>query len=491
MKPYGLGKYGPGIIGGIALTLLISPFRAVIDFSNIALLYVLLVVVTAIWSGRGPAIVAAFLGSLAFAYVFVPPYFSLAITEDQHLLSALIMLVVALLVGHLTSKLKNHVESAEARERHSRALYVLASQLTATQTAEEARDISEHFLTTLFSAENVRILSPDTFDDLPAPLSPAGLADIIASRNLAALPVPDTTRSYMVLPLRMSRGLQGVLVFTLDDPSVVTGYIRESLETMSSVVAVALERVHYAELAKNTEVKMASETLRGTILSALSHDLRTPLTALVGLADTVAEGRAAQPDKQRAMMLAIRDQALGINRLVGNLLEMARLQSGAVTLNKEWQPVEEVIGASLQQMRLQLEGHRVTVKIMPALPPVAFDAVLIERAICNLLENAAKYSPLDSEIILSAERLHEWLDIAVCDRGKGLPEGDVSELFGVFRRGQRESNIPGLGLGLAIVRNIVEAHGGSVDAHNRKDGGACFRFWLPLDQPPAELAVES
>jgi len=487
IKPDGLAKYGLGIIGCIALTLLITPFRAVIDLSNIALLYVLLVVTTAIWSGRGPAIVTAVLGSLAFAYVFVPPYFSLAITEPQHLISALIMLVVAVLVGHLTATLKHHVETAEARERQSRALYVLASQLTAAQSSADVLEFSRQLLTTLFRADEVRVLSPGGLDDLPAPLTPAGLADIVASRNLTTLPVPGTTRVQVVVPLRAARGLQSVLVFVLDDATVLSGSIREFLETMSSVVAVAMERIRFAELAKATEVKMASETLRSTILSALSHDLRTPLTALVGLADTVAEGRAVQPDKQRTMMLAIRDQALTINRLVGNLLEMARLQSGAVTLNKEWQPVEEVIGSSLQQMRLQLEEHPVTVKIMPGLPPVAFDAVLIERVLCNLLENAAKYSPPGSEIVLSVEQLEDWLEIAVFDRGPGLPAGNASELFGLFRRGQRESNIPGLGLGLAIVRSIVVAHGGTVDAQSRNDGGACFRVWLPLGHPPAEL----
>jgi two-component system sensor histidine kinase KdpD len=265
------------------------------------------------------------------------------------------------------------------------------------------------------------------------------------------------------------------------------------LETMASVVAVALERIHYAELAKTTEVRMASETLRSTILSALSHDLRTPLTALVGMADTLAEGRAAEPEKQRAMILAIRDQGLTINRLVSNLLEMARLQSGAVTLNKEWQPVEEVIGASLQQVRLQLDGHPIKVEIMPLLPPIEIDAVLMERALCNLLENAAKYSPPGTGIDLSARQMNNWLEIAVCDRGPGLPKGSEAEIFGLFRRGQRESNIPGVGLGLAIVRTIVEAHGGSVDADNRSDGGACFRLRLPMGAPPhvAELEAEA
>lgn len=486
IRPYGLG-----IFGCIALTLLIAPLRTAIDLSNIALLYVLLVVATAVWSGRGPAVVTALLGSLAFAYVFVPPYFSLAITEGQHLITALIMLGVALLVGHLTSTLKNHVEAAKVREQHSRALYVLASQLTAAQTPADVLKISNHFLTTSFSVNDVRIFSPDAFDNLPAPLSPADLADIIASRNLATVPVPGTTRALTVVPLRVARGLQGVLGFVLDDVDTLTGYARELLEIMASVVAVALERIHCAELAKTTEVKMASETLRSTILSALSHDLRTPLTALVGMADTLAEGRAAEPEKQRAMIVAIRDQGLTINRLVSNLLEMARLQSGAVTLNKAWQPVEEVIGASLQQMRMQLDGHPVKVEIMSMLPPVEIDSVLMERALCNLLENATKYSPPGTGIDLSAGQVNNWLEIEICDRGPGLPDGCEAEIFGLFRRGQCESNIPGVGLGLAIVRTIVEAHGGRVDAENRSDGGACFKVRLPMETPPLVAELEA
>lgn len=484
-------SYGLGILACVALTLLIAPLRAAIDLSNVALFYVLLVVVMAVWSGRGPAAVTALLASLAFAYVFVPPAFSLAITQAQHLITASIMLGVALLVGHLTSRLKRHVEHAELREQHSRALYLLASQLTAARTRTDVLGISEHFLATLFRVDDLRILAPGAAEALPEPLTPAGLADIVASRNLAILAVPSRGRTLTAVPLRVSKGLQGVLVFALDDATTLTAQVRELLETMASVVAVALERIHYADLARATGVRMASESLRNTILSALSHDLRTPLTALVGMADTVAEGRTAHPGDQQAMIVAIRDQALTINRLVSNLLEMARLQSGEITLNKAWQPVEEVVGASLQQMRLQLAQHPVKVEIMPALPPLEFDAVLMERALCNLLENAAKYSPPESEITLSATQAGNWLEISVCDRGPGLPTAEQAELFGLFRRGQRESNIPGVGLGLAIVRNIVEAHGGSVDATDRSGGGACFSLRLPLGEPPhvAELEV--
>lgn len=210
---------------------------------------------------------------------------------------------------------------------------------------------------------------------------------------------------------------------------------------------------------------------------------------MVGLADTLGLGKVS-PERQKSMLAALRNQALSINQLVTNLLDMARLRSGGIELNEAWQPIEEVIGAALQQVRSHWKDREVTLDIPAGLPPLRFDAVLVERVLWNLLENAIKYSPTDTPVELVVRRVGEWLDVMVCDWGPGLPAEGGEELFGMFRRGQAESSIPGVGLGLAIARGIAEAHGGQVLAENRLGGGACFRLRLPIGNPPALEELE-
>lgn len=483
-----LGAYLRACAGVVLGTLFASPLRGVIDLSNLALLYVLAVVITGVRYGRGPAVVSALLGSLAFAYVFVPPHFSLAITEGQYILSALIMLGVALVVGHLTSALKRHAEFAEEKSLHSKALYDLARQLTGALTPVAVAEITARFLAEIFQAGDSRIILPADFPSPPPPASAALLNSCVERKHLVSCPTLPG-HSFVLLPLQASTGLLGILGFDIDSAKLTSKGYAELLETMGSVVAVALERAHYAEVARESEIKHAAESLRSSILSALSHDLRTPLTALVGMADTLALGRIS-PERQRAMLLALRGRALAINQLVTNLLDMARLRSGAIELNEAWQPIEEVIGSVLQSARSQWEEREIAVHIPPDLPPLRFDAVLIERVLWNLLENACKYSPAERPIELRVRRQEEQVEVAVCDRGPGLPPGDAEDLFGLFRRGQAESDIPGVGLGLAIARSIAEAHGGEVGAGNRPGGGACFWLRLRLGNPPSLRELE-
>lgn len=468
---------------GILLgTLVATPVRSMIELSNVALLYVLAVVAIGVSHGRGPAVFSALLGSLAFAYVFVPPYFSLAITEAQYVLTAVIMFVVALLVGHLTSALKRHAEFAEGKSLQTRALYDFARELTGAMTSASVMDITGRFLAHSLKAREAQVILPDAFDTPPRPASPALIKECIERKSLLSSPM-EKGWSHVVIPLQAAGGFQGVLGFEIQTAILDEQDYREYMETTASVVAVALERSHYAEVARETEVKHAAESLRSSILSALSHDLRTPLTALVGMADTLLLGKAP-PERQKHMLESIRSQALAISQQTSNLLDMARLRSGAITLNRAWQPIEEVIGATLQLVRSQWKDREITVAIAPDLPPLSLDAVLMERVLWNLLENAIKYSPSDTPIELAVRREETFIEISVCDRGPGLPAGSSEELFGMFRRGQSESDIPGVGLGLAIARTIVEAHGGEISADNRLGGGACFHLCLPIGSPP-------
>jgi len=477
-------------------TALAGPFRADIDLSNIALLYVLAVVVVGGHFGRGPAVACALGSSLAFAYVFVPPHFSLAITELQYVMAAVIMVVVALVVGHLTAALRTQVDLAGQRARRARALYDLAKALAGSQTADEVSQTSRRFLADIFGARRIRLLAPEGWDNPPPSITRALVRACLERRQLVSIPSPAAGISRALLPLAGTRDLLGLLGFEVETLTLEDPEYREALETMASVVAVALERTQYAAAVRESELRVAAESLRSSILSSLSHDLRTPLTALVGVAEGLALGKVGGPEKQKSMLLRLRDQALAINQLLGNLLEMARLRSGNVELQKEWQPIEEVVGATVQLLEPHAGGRSINIAVAPGLPPVCIDGVLIERVLWNLLENAVKYSPADAPIELRAALDEGWLEVTVCDRGPGLSPGQEEDLFGLFQRGRSESNVPGAGLGLAIARTIAEAHGGTVTAVNRSEGGACFRLRLPLETPPemtdlADLESES
>jgi two-component system sensor histidine kinase KdpD len=270
---------------------------------------------------------------------------------------------------------------------------------------------------------------------------------------------------------------------------------RQLLDTFATLIAIALERVHYVGLAQDALVRMESERLRNSLLAALSHDLRTPLTVLVGLAESLALTKPPLSAAQAETADAIKDEARRMSTLVGNLLEMARIESGDVKLNLQWQPLEEVVGAALQSARGMLERHTVEVRIPRDLPLVRFDALLLERVLVNLLENASKYTPAGSTVTLSAETAGDRLEVSVADNGPGLPRGREEAVFQKFTRGERESATPGVGLGLAIARAIIEAHQGRIVGANRPGGGARFTFTLPLGNPPApapasEIEVE-
>jgi two-component system sensor histidine kinase KdpD len=286
-------------------------------------------------------------------------------------------------------------------------------------------------------------------------------------------------------PLKAPMRVRGVLAVHAGPDGASRPERQTLLMTAASLTAIALERLHYVDVAQSTQLQMQSERLRSSILSALSHDIRTPLTALVGLADSLTLTAPPLPVAAHETAAAIADQAGQLHRLVENLLDMARLNAGEIRLRREWCLIEDVIGSSLKLLQHTLDPYNIRVELPSGLPLVEFDAVLIERVLGNLLENAAKYSPSGSGITLTVQNTGEELWVAVGDTGPGLPLAvKPDDLFNLFVRGDEESAIPGAGLGLAICKTIVEAHGGVIQAANRPGGGACFRFSLPLGAAP-------
>lgn len=472
--------YAWAILIPMAGSLLLGPMHAGLDLSNVALLYVLAVVVIAVRFGQGPAVVGAIACALWFAYIFVPPHFSLAITELQYLLSAVIMLVVALLVGHLTARMKAHSDRSLRRSQESAILYELAQDLAGAAHRTAVSEAAARFFGRLLDARQWQLY------DCPAPEGglawPSAVRQAVEQGSFISRPLGEG-RFAAYVPLFAREQVIAVLAFEAPVAAMGSADAVRLIETAASVIALALERARFAEEVQVNEVRHAAESLRNSILAALSHDLRTPLTALVGMAETVSLGKISA-ERQRHMLEGIRNQAHSISQQMTKLLDMARLSAGKLELNRAWQGIEEVIGTTLQLVKAQWREREVSLDLPVGLQPVEIDAVLMERVLWNLLENAVKYSPADAPIEITARQREGFLQLEVCDAGPGLPEDQLEQVFELFKRGRQESHIPGVGLGLSIAKCIVEAHGGELTARNRAGGGSCFRIMLPLGQAP-------
>ncbi len=263
------------------------------------------------------------------------------------------------------------------------------------------------------------------------------------------------------------------------------------LETFLNQTALAIERVRLAEEARAAAVKVETESLRNSLLSAISHDLRTPLSAIVGASSSLVEdAERLDADAKRELTQAIYDEAQRMATLANNILDMARLDTGAITLKRDWCPVEEIVGSVLTRLAARLAARPVEVRVARGIPLVKLDAVMIEQVLVNLIENALKYTPAGSPLELGAEATASTVTIWVADRGPGIAAGQEERLFEKFYRAAAERAQSGVGLGLAICRAVVDAHGGSIWAANRPGGGAVFRFSLPLDEAPPQVAPE-
>jgi len=477
------------------VTLLAAPIALRFDRANIVAMYLLTVVVVAWRFGRGPAALAAVLSVVAFDFFFVPPRFSFAVSDVQYLLTFAVMLAVGLIVGQLTAGLRFQARVASHREERAASLYEIARDLSGAVQIEQVVKISDESIERTFRA-SAALLLPDEQGKLTAAkigvVSPLrvdlGIAQWAFDKGRPAGFGTDTLPGSEVLyiPLRAPALARGVLAVRANNRRMLRiPEQRQLLDTFAALIAIALERVHYVGVAQDALVRMESERLRNSLLAALSHDLRTPLTVLVGLAESLALAQPPPPAVQIEIAEAMKDEAHRMSALVGNLLDMARIESGEVKLNLEWQPLEEVVGSALRATRIMLKNHRVETSLPRDLPLVRFDALLIERVLVNLFENASKYTPVGSRVSLSAEVTGDRLSVTVADDGPGLQPGREEAVFQKFTRGNAESATPGVGLGLAICRAIVESHGGLILGGNRHGGGAAFTFTLPLGNPPA------
>ncbi len=476
-----------------ATAVLAAPLAGVLELANIVMLFLLAVVGVALRYGRGPAVLAAFLSVGVFDFFFVSPRFSLAISDVQYLVTFGVMLVVALVIGQMTAGLSYQARVAQRREDRMRALYEMSRDLSGALMREQVGEIAARFLAAQFNARSALLVAGDDDRLLPAaaaadaPELDAAIAQWSFDQGAAAGCGTDTLAASptLYLPLSAPMRVRGVLaVQPRDGARLAVPEQRRLLDTCALLLAISLERIHYVQVAQSSTLQMESERLRNSLLSAISHDLRTPLAALVGLAESLVLTRPASTDATAEIAGAIRDLALRMNALVNNLLDMARLESGAVQLNRQWLPLEEVVGSALAAMRTALGPRPVRVVLPDDLPMVHIDAVLIERVLVNLIENAGKYTPPGSPIEIGAAASSDTVALWIDDHGPGLPRGREEAIFGKFERGRKESATSGVGLGLAICRAIAQAHGGTVQGATRAGGGARFSLHLPRGEPP-------
>ncbi|WP_145475687.1 two-component system sensor histidine kinase KdpD [Yersinia similis] len=487
-----------GYVAAIALCALITVLSLWLipsfDQANLVMVYLLGVVIVALFYGRWPSVLAAVINVASFDLFFVQPHWSLAVTDVQYLLTFGVMLIVGIVVGNLTAGVRYQAKIARYREQRARHLYEMSRGLSRALTPEDIAKTSRHFLSSSFQAKTSLLLPQEDGHLQPIMPDEGGILsvdDAIArwsfDKGASAGAGTDTLPGvpYQLLPLTAAQQTYGVLAI---EPANLRQLMvpeqQRLLQTFTSLIANALERLHLARSAELAKLDAEREQLRNSLLAALSHDLRTPLTVLFGQAEILTLDLAAEGSRHAPQANQIRQQVLSTTRLVNNLLDMARIQSGGFNLRKEWQSLEEIIGSALHMLETTLSQHQIHVELPDQMVLINCDASLLERVFINLLENAHKYAGHAALLGIRAEVQGEWLNVDVWDNGPGVTIGQEDLIFDKFSRGNKESAIPGVGLGLAICRAIIDVHGGRIWVEKRQEGGASFRFVLPLEKAP-------
>ena len=491
-KPVDWTPYVGAAVAVAACTLLGFGLSRLFAATNLAMVYLACVVAVSLFWGRGPSILATVLSVATFDFFFVEPYGTFAVTDTQYLLTFSVMLVTGLVVSALASQVHRQTEAIRQREHRTAALLALSRELTRLPTQATVTQATRRILREALDVESWMIVRNSEGSFVPADLIPEHappskhqgvirwVFDHKRPAGYGTDTLPGTDATY--LPLLGADGLVGVIgVQPIAAESHLTISQMKLLDGFAGQVAMAFERCNLAIEAEHVRLQMETERLRNTLLSAVSHDLRTPLTAITGSASLLIEGNEKlTAESRRDLTNSILDESDRLNRLIANLLDMTRLEAGAIQLQRALQPIEEVVGVVLNRLERQLRKHPIKTSFSPDLPPVMIDGLLIQQVLINLLDNAAKFAPPDSPIELTAFTKDNELVVEVADHGPGIPSHEMERVFEKFYRIDGQS-ATGTGIGLAICRGIVELHGGTIRAGNRTDGGAILRFTLPIE----------
>jgi len=461
--------------------------------TNLVVIFLLAVVIAAVYLGRGPAILASILSVLSFDFFFVPPYLTLAVSDTEYLLTFLGLLSVSLVISQLTSMVREQAEAARYSEIQTVALYELGRDLTVTTGLE---NVAQTVITSIEKTFNRNAaiflpiggtlkdyaVSPGLIisEDELAVASWAFKQGQVAGRGTDTL--PEASMRYR--PLITRRGVVGVLgtQSTIPGQSLNRDQIR-TLDTFANQIALAIERARLDEQARQAELLEITDKLQNALLNSISHDLRTPLASITGALSSLMEDQMALDENaRRSLIETASEEADRLNRLVGNLLDMTRLESGAMHIKREDCDIQDVIGVTLEELGSRLAERSIKINIPDNLPLIPMDFVLIERVLLNIIDNALKYSSPESPIEIHARLGDGFMKIMVIDQGVGIPPEDLERVFDKFYRVQRPGNVSGTGLGLAISKGIVEAHAGTITAENRPGGGTVITISLPEEK---------
>jgi two-component system sensor histidine kinase KdpD len=468
--------------------------RGLLEVPDVEMLFLLGVMVTALTTGWQASTLAAALAVASYDFFFVPPAYTLDVSDARYVLTFGMMFGVSVVIGTLTRRLRAQREASAERERRTSALYALSRELGAALDDEGVAAVCARATAEAFGGEAI-FLRARGREDLVALAAVPREAALGSSEHAVAQWVvehgrpagrgTDTLPGEPVLcaPVRAWGEVLAVIALRTPGEGGLGAEQRALLEALGRQAAVALDRVRLAGEARQAALRARTEELRSGLLSAVSHDLRTPLATITGAATTLRQDSGLDAATRRDLADAICEEAERLERLVSNLLDMTRLDSGAVEPRREWVPLVEVVGGALTRLERRLGGRRVTTTLPDDLPLVSLDPVLVEQLLVNLLENAVKYTPPGTELAIGAAREGGALVVDVSDRGPGIPPGDEERIFERFHRGDH-AGVRGVGLGLPIARAIAQAHGGRLVASNRPGGGAVFRLTLPLGEEP-------
>jgi two-component system, OmpR family, sensor histidine kinase KdpD len=477
-----------GVILCTAVGWALFPYLAL---RNLAMIYLLTVVVISSLLPRGPALFSSLLSVAVFAFFFVPEYYSFAVSSSEYVVTLVVMLVVGTLVSGLTARIRHQARVARQQERQTAALYEMSQNLTAINSLAELLAVAAEQLSRIFDSQ-VAILMPEADGNLTFRAGQPFADEDVREEMVANWVFKHGHRAGggtgtlsavkgIYLPLIASHHVIGVLRLETAHPErILAADSLRLLEALSGQVSLAIERENLSRQAQVANLQIEAEQMRNALLSSVSHDLRTPLTVIAGSASSLLEGeKHLDSETKQELAQSIYEEARRLDRLVHNLLEMSRLQSGQAQFNKEWHVLEEVIGCALAQLDSQLSDHPVTIHLPSDLPLVKIDDLLMERVVINLLENAMKYTPPGTDLEISGGIQDQDILVTIADRGPGLPVGAEERIFEKFYQ-VAPGSARGAGLGLTICRSIIEAHGGRMWAANRPGGGAIFSFTIPL-----------
>ncbi len=489
-----LWNYLLGMALVVLSTLLGVLIRHHVSPATTIMIYLVSVVVSALYLGLGPSILVSILGVIAFDFFLIPPYLSFHVADTQYIFTFVVLALMSIVVSYLTSQLRWQTRAVQHREQETAALYALSRDLATSNDLESyigaiMKRTKETFghdvVIFLPDAQNKGTLKPHTESQA-----------LVIGENEVAVAVwsfqhqkivgygTDTLPSAKAryLPLNTARGAVGVIALWLTEAtSQLTIEQARLLEAFADLAAVAIERARLAEEARNAQILLATEKLQTALLNSISHDLRTPLVSIIGVLSSLQEEGMNLDDAARRNLIQVaREEADRLNHLIANLLDVSRIEAGAIRISRQPSEVQDLVGAALDQMGSRSDNRPITIDMPADLPFVSVDFGLILQVLINILDNALKYSPSGSPVEISGRQIAQQVEIEIADHGVGIPSQDLQRVFDKFYRVQRPDNVAGTGLGLAICKGIVEAHGGRIAAENRPGGGTVIRFTMPV-----------